>query len=183
MVKIVQYNLFDLISFKDDNDGINRDDIIVSFNIESFIVQLRNIPMKKLDYLKYWNRTEHQIKNVLDTYEEIISKTYVIESEANKIHDELGYNVYVLRMKDKKPNYLKQSDVDVDIERIRNDIQIQLDYSVKQFDKKFNEKLDNLFKRTEIALTRSYEYVVQKNTNPNLRVQNKTGYSLSEIYI
>ncbi len=179
-MRVIEYKYFDVILFDHTNDVTNRDDIIIANDIDSFVNQLRHIPIKKLDYLNYWHITEHHREGVIETYDEIISNMHEIEHlfEKNK-----EYKTFVLRMKNTQINYLRESDLNVEFDKIKQSILKRIDENEIEFNNKFNTKLDSLYKRTEIVISRISEYCHQKNLNPNLKIQNKIGYSLSDIRV
>ncbi len=194
-MKVTQYRTFDLISLKDgielDDFGnklekwvrfANKSDTIIATNLLNFIEQLRHIPMKKVEYLNYWDRIEHQKKNIIDSYEDIISCMFDIEKQANLISQEFGHDVFILRVSDPtKINYLRESDLDIEFEKVRNVIYKRINESVSVCNDKLSLRLDDLLKRTEIVFSRIAEYSYHRSMNPNLKIQNKTGYSLSDV--
>lgn len=194
-MKVTQYRTFDLISLTNvielDSCGnkiekwieySNKSDTIVATNLDSFIEQLRHIPVKKIEYLKYWDRIEHQKKNIIDSYEDIISSIFDIDKEATRNSKELGHDIFIIRVSDPtKINYLRESDLEIEFEKVRNHIFERIEESVSKCSDKLNLKLDDLLKRTEIVFTRISEYSHQKSLNPNLKIQNKIGYSLSDV--
>ena len=177
-MRVIEYKYFDVILFDHNNDVNNRDDIIIANDINSFVNQLRHLPIKKLDYLNYWHVTEHQRKNVIETYDEIIERLYEIENEVQKCSE---FKTLILRMKNTQINYLRESDLNVEFEKIKQSILKRIDENEIEFNNKFNAKLDSLYKRTEIVISRVSEYCHQRNLNPNLKIQNKIGYSLSDV--
>lgn len=179
-MKIIEYNSFDLIFFDTSNDVSNRDDVIVSNDIDSFISSLRHLPIKKLEYLKYWHIMEHQRKGVIEAYDEITQRLYDIERDLDNNKE---YKTFILRMKNVHKNYLRDSDISVEFEKTMVSILNRINEREIEFNKKFDAKLDSLYKRTEIVIVRFSEYCHQKQLNPNLKIQNKTGYSLSDINI
>jgi len=194
MINVIQYDIFELITFKNiielDYFGrksdkylktINRDDFISSISLYDFIKQLRNIPIRRIDYLKYWNYKEHRNKKLLDTYDAVMKIQYKLEVEATRIFNELGHDCFIIRMNGSEINYLRQSDLYIESTKFLNTINSEIEEQCKVIDNKITLKLDNLCNRTEIAFNRIGEYSRQKNNNPNLRIQNKTGYLLSEI--
>jgi len=195
-MRITEYRTFDLISFKNvielDSLGnkleklsrfIKKTDTISATNIERFIEQLRHIPVKKLEYLKYWDRPEHQNRSIIDSYDDIISVMFDIEKEVNYVSEEFGHDVFIIRIATipSNINYLSEADLDVEFERVRKHIIERINESVLKYNDRVNSKLDDLLKRTEIVFTRIAEYSHQKMINPNLKIQNKIGYSLSDV--
>lgn len=179
-MKVIEYKYVDLIFFDVSDDVSNRDDIVFSNDINSFIENLRHLPIKKLEYLKYWHITEHQRKNVIEAYDEITERLYEIEKD---VDSNRGYKSFILRMKNVSKNYLRESDINIEFEKIMTSIIKRIDEKEKEFSQKFDNKLDSLYKRTEIVITRVFEYYHQKHLNPNLKIQNKIGYSLSDVNI
>lgn len=187
-MKLKQYKTFDLISVFGGGDFlkkyVNRDDVIVADCVESFIEQLRHIPIKKIEYLKYWDRIEHQNKKVIDAYDEIIFLMHKLENDVSEIFEQQNHNSFILRIKDgKKINYLRESDLDIEFEKITKSINDRMDESLSQINDRVDLKLESLFKRSEIAFNRCFQYSHETCLNPNLKIQNKTGYSLSEIRV
>lgn len=179
-MKVIEYRFFDFIFFDVSDDVLNRDDIIASSDIKSFIDSLRHLPVKKLEYLKYWHIMEHQRKSVIEAYDEITERLYEIEKDAENNRE---YKTFVLRMKNVSKNYLRESDISVEFEKIMSSILSRINENEKEFNKKFDSKLESLYKRTEIVITRISEYCHQKHLNPNLKIQNKIGYSLSDVNV
>jgi len=194
MINVIKYDIFELITFKNiielDYFGrksdkyfktINRDDFISSISLDYFIKQPCNIPIRRIDYLKYWNYEEHRNKKVLDTYDAVMEIQCKLEVEATRIFNELGHDCFIIPMNGSEINYLRQSDLYIESTKFLNTINSEIEEQCKVIDNKITLKLDNLCNRTEIAFNRIGEYSRQKNNNPNLRIQNKTGYLLSEI--
>lgn len=187
-MKVTQYKTFDLISICGGDavlkKHVNRDDVIIADCVESFIEQLRHIPIKKIEYLQYWNRVEHQNKKVIEAYDEIILLMHKLEKEVFEIFEQQNHNSFILRIKDsKKINYLRESDLDVEFEKITKSINDRIDESLSEINDRVDLKLESLFKRSEIAFNRCFQYSHEVFLNPNLKIQNKTGYSLSEIRV
>ena len=78
-------------------------------------------------------------------------------------------------------NYLRESDLEIEFQKVRSVIYKRIDESVNRMSDRLTIKLDDLLKRTEIVFTRISEYSHQKSLNPNLKIKNKTGYSLSDV--
>lgn len=195
-MRITEYRTFDLISFKNvielDSFGnkieklsrfIKKTDTISATNPERFIEQLRHIPVKKLEYLKYWDRPEHQNRSIIDSYDDIISVMFDVEKEVNCVSEEFGHDVFIIRVATipSNINYLSEADLDVEFEKVRKRIFERINESALECNDRINSELDELLKRTEIVFTRIAEYSHQKTMNPNLKIQNRIGYSLSDV--
>jgi hypothetical protein len=76
---------------------------------------------------------------------------------------------------------LRESDFDIECEKIIEQINIIVENRIKELESKFNSKLNSLEKRTEIVLNRLAEYQDSKRMYPNLRIGNMVGYSLDEV--
>jgi hypothetical protein len=195
-MKITEYRTFDLVSLTNviEDDGFgnknekwirfaNSSDIIVAHNLDSFIEQLRHIPIKKLEYLKYWDRPEHQNRSIIDSFDDIINVMLDIEKEVRLISEELGHDFFIIRIATlpNRINYLRESDLEIEFERIRKHILSRINEASLRANDQLDIKLDDLYKRTEIVFSRIGEYSHQKALNPNLKIQNKIGYSLSDV--
>jgi hypothetical protein len=173
MVKEIKFNHFNIYCFKDvkDSDGkniynkfVNRDDLFVCLSKALFIERIKNISSEKLSYLNYWK--ENTQKQMINIYEEIIENHSSIISQ---ISDD-DYDVYLVRKKDAKINYLKDGHLDIEFSKIMTDINISIEIKAISFSEKFDDKLNELEKRLNKAST--YNFFTYENflINPNLKI-------------
>jgi len=173
MVKEISFKHFNLYCFKNVKDSdvksiynkfITRDDLFVCLSKALFIERIKGISSEKLFYLNYWK--ENAQKQMIDIYEEIIENHSRIESEIN--YDD--YDVYLVRKKDAKMNYLKEGHLDIEFSKIMTDINIAIEVKILSFSEKFDDKLNELEKRLSKAST--YNFFSYENflINPNLKI-------------
>jgi hypothetical protein len=173
MVKEIKFKHFNIYCFKNVKDSdvksiydkfITRDDLFVCLSKATFIERIKNISSEKLFYLNYWK--ENARKQMIDIYEEIIENYSKIEYETI----DSDYDVYLVRKKDAKINYLKEGHLDIEFSKIMTDINIAIEVKILSFSEKFDTKLKQLETRLNKAAT--YNFFTYDNflINPNLKL-------------
>lgn len=172
MVKEFSFKNFDLLCFKDSKNSdsssyskfINRDDLFVCMSKNDFIERIKNISSEKLSYLNYWK--ENTQKYMIDIYEEIIDNHSYIESVIN----EGNYDIYLVRKKDTKINYLRESDLIIDCNRVLANVNIVAEFQASLFSDNFDDKLKSIESRSDRSLNRNFFSYDNFLSNPNLKL-------------
>ena len=173
MVKEILLTNFNLYCFKSSKNSenenvydkfIKRDDFFVSLSKRDFILFIRGVSSKRLSYINYWK--ENAQKQMIDIFDELIDKRLEIEFEIL----DYDFDIYLIRKKDNKINYLKEGDLIIESNKIIKKINKSLEVIANSFSYKFENRLSDLETRMNKVQTHNFFSYDNFLLNPNLKL-------------